>query len=440
MKPLQVLFISSRPPQHSAGLADDMMNALTAAGHQVDFLTRFDFEGRKNNQFYVFKKPSKVRLLFDWFLRLPDIVRYGKKGMYSKIVNNGMMITNLHEDKPRMSASRVVASIKKQYDVVVTLFWQDMLTTYTLKAIYEKLHCPIIIRSVDMFTYTGGCFYFADCKNYEKGCGCCPILNSSNPNDQTHKNFLIKKKMYDSIDYAIGLNTWMKRFASKTGLFEDWRIVKTCAIIDEDKFKPLDIIKARERFGISGHDKFVLFARYSAFADGKRKGFDYLVDALDQFYDMLTREERQSVVLLFAGSDLAEEKQRLKFEAIDAGFLSAGDLILAYNAATAFLNPVIDDAGPSMVNQSIMCGTPVISFNVGTAIDVIDKGISGYRVETKNTKDYALAIYDLFNMSIEEKKRLRHSCRERGLETSSKQSFARMVENSYELLTQRRVK
>ena len=436
MNPLHILFISSRPPQHSAGLADDMMNALIAAGHQVDFLTRFDFEDRKDNQYYVLKKPSKITLLFDWLLRIPDIVRYGKKGLYSKIINNGIMIPCLREDRPRLKTKNVVASIRKQYDAVVTLFWQDMLTTYSLKAIYDKLQCPIIIRSVDMFTFTGGCFYFGECRNYEKGCGCCPALDSNNPNDQTHKNFLIKKKMYASMDYAIGLNTWMKKFAGKTGLLEDWRIINTCAIIDEDKFRPLDRVEARLRFGIPSEKDFVLFARYSGRPDEDRKGFDYLVESLDLFYDMLSETERQRVVLFFAGKDITIERPRLKFDAIDAGFLSANDLILAYNAANAFLSPSIDDAGPSMVNQSIMCGTPVVAYNIGTAIDVIEEGVSGYRVEIKNTKEYASAIYNIFKASPEEEQQLKNSCRKRGMETSSKQSFARMVEVSYLLLKQ----
>ena len=46
-----------------------------------------------------------------------------------------------------------------------------------------------------------------------------------------------------------------------------------------------------------------------------------------------------------------------------------------------FLNPSTDDAGPSMVNQSIMCGTPVVSFNLGTAVDVIENGISGFKTD-----------------------------------------------------------
>ena len=88
-----------------------------------------------------------------------------------------------------------------------------------------------------MFTFTGGCFYFMECRNFLKGCGCCPALASNDPNDQTAKNFRTKKQMYASMNYAIGLNTWMQRFALPTGLFDKRRVISTSAAVDENLFK-----------------------------------------------------------------------------------------------------------------------------------------------------------------------------------------------------------
>ena len=63
MKSLNILFISSFPPDHSAGLARDFMRALTQHGHKVDFLTRYDFPGQKENEYNIYSEriSDKIR-------------------------------------------------------------------------------------------------------------------------------------------------------------------------------------------------------------------------------------------------------------------------------------------------------------------------------------------------------------------------------------------
>ena len=442
-KSLNILFISNFPPTHSAGLANDYMRALKLAGHHVDYLTKYDYPGRKENEYYVLKEKKWIKLR-RWCMTLPLLYNfihrfhlgsryYTKESI--KVLNrdNGLMITNMYEDQPSVEVSLVLNAIKKKYDVVLTLFWQEFITSVTLKAIYDKLNCPIIIRSVDMFTYTGGCNHFGECKNYLNECGKCPVLNSTDTKDQTHRNFMIKKKAYASMNYAIGLNSWMQQFAKPTGLFEEDRIVTTSASIDENLFIPKDKAECKRHFGINEH-KFVLFSR-AAGKGNVAKGFDYLLKAVNSFADSLDERQRRNVVLALAGRELnQEEKSDFKVEVVNLGMLSREDLIVAYNAGAAFLSPSIDDAGPSMVNQSIMCGTPVVCFDIGTAWDVIENGKSGYKVKLKDEKAFGHAIGTIFAMNEEEYSKLRNSTREIALKFNSLKAFSDMVENTYEKL------
>lgn len=439
MKSLDILFLSSKPPYHSAGLADDMMNALGEAGHNVEFLTLYDFAGRGENQYFVISnKPSL------WYRIQRKLIHFYKRLVYGKLLsstyiyNNDLIITNPIETLPPLPTGLLLSKIKKKYDLVVTLFWQDMLTAYSLMKVYEKLHCPIIISSVDMFTYTGGCYFFLYCRNFEKQCGCCPALNSNNPNDITHRNFLTKKRVYETINYAIGLNTWMQSFAKRTCLFDERRIISTSAVIDEGKFVVLDKKVSREKLQLPCNKRFMLLARYSG-DNHEGKGFSYLVDAVNIFYRGLTVTERSNVMLVIIGEDFNNDDNIIEIPIHNAGFLSTDNLIYAYNACDLFLSPSIDDAGPSMVNQSIMCGTPVVSFNVGTAIDVIENGKSGYRVENKNSKAFSQAILNVFKMKNSTYESLRRSTREIALKYNSKQSFVRMIENTYSQLAQKLV-
>lgn len=444
MKSLNILFISSFPPDHSAGLARDFMRALTQHGHKVDFLTRYDFPGQKENEYNIYSErisdkirrfcrshPVMQKFRFMRFLLHKDKIYPGK--------NSGIIITNLQGDVSPVSTSDLLAKINKPYDAVITLFWQHMLTTATLKAIYDKLKCPIIIRSVDMFTFTGGCFYFMECRNFLKGCGCCPALASNDPNDQTAKNFRTKKQMYASMNYAIGLNTWMQRFALPTGLFDKRRVISTSAAVDENLFKRMPKEKCRKDLGISSDKTFVLFARHADHA-AKGKGFDYLIKAVNHFAAKLNEDQRRECLIVLAGKTEDKNESGFSIDTLYTGLLSKQDLIKAYNASNIFLSPSIDDAGPSMVNQSIMCATPVVCFEIGTAIDVIENGVSGYKVGIKDYKAFGDAIYTIYNMPAEEYGRLCDSTHKMAMEHDSLETFAQMIENTWQLLSRKEMK
>lgn len=438
-KPLNILFISSMPPQKSAGLGADYVKALEQAGHHVDFLTRYDYEGRRENDIYVYKDLStSIRLLahkykiLNIFRWLNIFLKKEKKVYHS---DAGITITNMYEDRPLVALEDILKVITKRYDVVVTLFWQYMLTTVSLKAIYDKLKCPIIIRSVDMHTYTGGCFYFLDCRNFTHGCGCCPALGGNDRNDQTHLNFLIKKKMYSSMNYAIGLNSWMQQFARKTGLFEPERIITTSAAIDESHFLPMEKDTCRHELCIPEKYGFVLFARSVNSDMSVAKGFNLLKKSINLFVKSLKEEDKQSILLLLAGCKLKEEElKEFNIEVKELGFVDTDTLIKVYNASNVFLSPSIDDAGPSMVNQSIMCGTPVVCYDIGTAWDVIDNGKSGFKVPVKDYVKFADAIFNLFNMQPDDYAELSYNTRKIALKHNSLKSFSEMIESTYDKL------
>lgn len=443
MESLNILFISSFPPDHSAGLARDYMRALTSHGHKVDFLTRYDFPGQKDNEYNVYSErlsdkirrfcrnhPIMQKFRFMRFLLHRDKVYPG---------NSGIIITNLQEGVSPVSIDDLLSKIAKPYDAVVTLFWQHMLTTVTLKAIYDKLKCPIIIWSVDMFTFTGGCFYFMECRNFLKGCGRCPALASNDPKDQTAKNFQTKKQMYASMNYAIGLNTWMQRFALPTGLFDKRRVVYTSVSVDENLFTVMSKDKCRKELGISSNKTFILLARHADSA-AKGKGYDYLVKAVNSFAAKLNDKQKQKCLIVLAGKAENKNESQFSIDTLYIGPLSRQNLIKAYNASNIFLSPSIDDAGPSMVNQSIMCGTPAICFEIGTALDVIDNGISGYKVQVKDYEAFADAIYTIYNMPAEKYDKLQLSTREMALKHNSLESFARMIENTTQMLNKDEMK
>ncbi|MFC1760092.1 glycosyltransferase, partial [Candidatus Neomarinimicrobiota bacterium] len=90
-------------------------------------------------------------------------------------------------------------------------------------------------------------------------------------------------------------------------------------------------------------------------------------------------------------------------------------LASAFQAADLFVCPSIEDAGPMMINQSIMCGTPVVSFKMGVALDLIHTGITGYRATLRDINDMATGIKYILELDEKSYCKISQNCRELGL-------------------------
>ena len=53
----------------------------------------------------------------------------------------------------------------------------------------------------------------------------------------------------------------------------------------------------------------------------------------------------------------------------------------------------IADAAPQMMAESLMCGIPVVSFNIGDAENIIENGVDGYVIKKFDTHDFSLKSY-----------------------------------------------
>jgi glycosyltransferase involved in cell wall biosynthesis len=69
-----------------------------------------------------------------------------------------------------------------------------------------------------------------------------------------------------------------------------------------------------------------------------------------------------------------------------------------------------------MINESIMCGTPVVSFDMGVAADLVHSRKTGYRAELKNSADLARGIRQLLDLPPEEARKMSEACRRLGFQ------------------------
>jgi glycosyltransferase involved in cell wall biosynthesis len=301
-------------------------------------------------------------------------------------------------------------------DVIIAHNLSHFISPNDLLALHRETSAPVVLNLLDMAMLTGGCHYSWDCRNYEKSCGKCPGLRSTKEEDYSRR---IWRKKSESFGYLRGVivapTSLLVKQARSSSLFRNWDIRKILLAIDSNTFKPIGTQEARMKLNLPLGVKIIFFGAQSL--DQRRKGISYLAEALN----VLTRKNcfaDGSVIVVSAGNDPGLDKLiNSNIPRYDLGFLGSDDqLSLAYNAADVFVCPSIEDSGPMMVNESIMCGTPVVAFRMGVAPDLVVDGETGYLASLKDSSDLAHGIKMILTMNGSESKVLSDNCRNKALE------------------------
>jgi glycosyltransferase involved in cell wall biosynthesis len=299
-------------------------------------------------------------------------------------------------------------------DVILILFMQDFLSFKNLYELNHVTNAPIFLYMMDMAPMTGGCHYAWECKGYVKKCGSCPALFSNEPADQTRINWDFKKTLIEKTDISVIAGTeWSFRQLQDSSLYENKNKFKILLSIDENTFKPVEKIAVRKQLALPIDKKIVFFGAASAL--DKRKGFCELMEALNILSREMPDRDKRNIHLAIAGKGADEFAQHLPYAHTMLGYLTHEDLPKAFQAADVFVSPSIEDAGPMMVNQSIMCATPVVSFEMGVALDLVETGQTGYRAKLGDIADLAKGLNCILDMDEQAHKKMRQNCRDFGL-------------------------
>lgn len=413
----RILLISSANPLKGPGaIGMDLYAAFKEADCDVDFLTLYQVGSRPDIK-YIYKKPAKWHSLLFKIHRKLALKQVGEYCFFYR-----------KENCPPVKISKVLNSIGSSYDLVLIFFWQNLLTFQTIDRLYDKLKCKFVFYCADYSPMSGGCHFTGDCRRFETGCGCCPAFSSSDPNDFTHWNVEYRKKVYERVKPIILSNTYMLDFfMRKSFLLKDQRLEFASILLDLDKFRPLKRDEELyRRFDIPMEKKYIISFGSRFLTDG-RKGMSYLLDALDMAYEQMTLEERKQVLLLFAGKNGEQIEPRLKFEYRNLGLVSVSELPLFYSVSTMFLCASVNDAGPSMLCQAIACGTPLVAFEMGSALDVLKGHNTGYCAKLRDSVDLARGILYIIRLKTNVYENMRIECRNVAEELNSKKVLVSRV-------------
>lgn len=263
---------------------------------------------------------------------------------------------------------------------------------------------------MDNAPFTGGCHYPFDCVGYRNGCHFCPLFRDDK--EIPHKLLMKKKNLLFKNMYIAGTGGDCLR-AAQSLCYRKEQILHFLFPVDSERFVPSNsLLEIHNVFGLPA-DKKIIFIGASGF-DEERKGLGYLIAGLTllrERYPFIAKE----TVLLIAGKSIPDIFLSLGYDVFSVGRLSEDDLIKAYQVSDLFLNSSTEDSGPLMINQAIMCGTPVVTFELGVAYDLVHIGKTGYRAKLKDPFDLAKGLAQILSLSREEANVYSAECRKLAL-------------------------
>lgn len=314
------------------------------------------------------------------------------------------------------SASTILKQLPQKPDVIFIYWVSGFVNAKLIHDLYERTKAKIYILLIDNAPLTGGCHYPWDCQGFQNGCKSCPAVHNTMIRSLIKANLHYKLKHIPSGITLIAPTQADSARAKKSLLFRNAECIKITEVVDHERFKP-PVFKKKISgyFDINENKKIILIG--ATFLNERRKGMKELVQALSYV-------KSDNIILLIAGTtDLNPLQTEHKF----VGYLNEEDLIKAYQEAYIFVCPSLEDSGPLMINQSVMCGTPVVAFDMGSASDLIKTGETGYLARYADTRDLARGIDYMILLDEAEYDRMSRQCRSMAMNLFSSSTFCNRI-------------
>jgi glycosyltransferase involved in cell wall biosynthesis len=409
-----VILTAVHPNKASGKVVMDVKKLLSEKGHDVLIVTNTYLSEKLQDVI-------SVKTILDVLkFRVRKYLRILSKGRERTDPNYYMFDHRSH--LKNFNVNKVLSKIPFKVDAFIYMFPHFFLNEKEIYKLNKKTGAPIYRYLADMAEFTGGCHYAWDCEGYTRNCGKCPGLFSEDPQDFTYKNLTFKKVYIDKTEvYPIAASEWQMQQLSKSMLYKDKKRFKILLPVDENIFFPQDKTDARKALGLPLDKKIIFFGAVNTIE--KRKGAKELLTALKSLNQSMLLEKSDDIHLAIAGKADSTFIDQLYFTSTILGYLNYENLAKAYNASDVFVCSSIEDSGPSMINQSMMCGTPVVSFEMGVSIDLVRNNETGFRVELRNNVELSNAIEKVLLLSQKELNTMRLNCQKIAVELCSYDSF-----------------
>lgn len=367
------------------------------------------------NSFILTKKSSvfnksvfgKVNIYYIHFI-------YWINRVFRKIFTHNKFYFYNFFDFGRLLNHKLILKNYPNPDIIILYWISGFLNSKDIELLKANTGAKIYWYLMDMAPITGGCHYFGSCENFTENCQKCPAFKIKFINFISSNNLTAKsKKLKNNIDGFIAASETMLKDLYKSRVGQGIKMIGKYISIDQNLFITRNKLECRKHFKFHSN-KFTLFASAKSLKD-QRKGFRFVIEALD-FIKSHHHEVSKDIILIVAGSIDRKEVKLIPIEHYSLGFLDLNNLALAYNICDVFINSSVEDAGPMMVNQALMSGTPIISFPVGVAKDLVIEEKTGFITNSICSKELAEKILAAYNAGFAKIKFMGNNARKQSVE------------------------
>ena len=285
-----------------------------------------------------------------------------------------------------------------KYSDIINLHWINRFQSVETISNLLKLGKPVVWTLHDQWPFTGGCHYSAGCEKFVNYCKNCPQLKT-NTYDIPFLVQQTKIEEFNKKDLTIVTpSRWLANCVKKSKVFNNLRVEVIPNSLETDVFKPVQKYQAKKSLNINSDIITLLFGAHTQ--NEHRKGFKQLLKAIsfclqNDFIKKLIEDNKLNVLIF---GDVNEDLQNIGIPVISTGYINSDERLAdIYSAADIFLLPSLEDNLPNTILESMACGTPIVTFDVGGMSDVIQHGITGYVAPCFSSEKFGELILNLIH-------------------------------------------
>jgi glycosyltransferase involved in cell wall biosynthesis len=265
----------------------------------------------------------------------------------------------------------------EKWDLVLVHWSGAFVRPETIQEIAAALGARVALWQVDMAHATGGCHSSLGCQKYQTGCGACPLIGSTDPQDVSSVQAARRARIWKELGAVVlAPSGWSARQAKESFTLGALELRTFPIPLDLAVLKPAaDQLAVRRELGLPAEGRIVLVRALDPALT--YKGFGLFLEALKRLDD-------QGVVLHVAViGDRGFGPAGFQHIGVTELGPQLGDAALAraYQAADFFVSPSTNETGPMMAGEAMACGRPLIAYPIGIAPDLVEHGRNGTLVE-----------------------------------------------------------
>jgi len=352
----------------------------------------------------------------------------------------GLHIKSLYDDKycffspdetyTWTTADEILSLIDYTPDLIFVHFISEFINFKVVHELQQKTNAQIVWMMMDESFLTGGCHFPWECKGYTLDCTNCPAVLDDKKRNKPAQNFALKEKYLNADNHIVALSAHDEKRLAVSKLFRNNPKHRLLFPINEHQFFPIEKKDARKLFQIDEKQKVIFYGALTF--DDPRKGAIHFKEAIQELEKLILAEDQSldDYLILLAGIN-ADNQLQTKVPVKSVGRIPEQELNKLFSACDIYVSTSKEDSGPLMINMSIMSGTPVVSFAMGVAHDLINQQ-TGSIVPLGDSTALGNTLFTCLNNQGFNREAVVHDCRDFALKTFSFEETKQKIEHLIE--------